>query len=173
MAVRSALVALAVVAGLAVILTGARPRAAESQPSTEIVLPDTERTVAEVVGSVRDAARAVPSTEPDRDLRIVFTDAVPDADDRPFVAGLQHENTVWARIEGIAMPTRTLLHEVAHVLAPGAGHGDTFRAVYLAAIAEVYDGETEAREARRLAWVYDKCYLDDSCPEVPRDDGGR
>ena len=173
MAARSALVTLAIVAGFAVVLTAARPQAVHSDPSVEVVLPDTELAVTELVGTVRDAARGVPGTEPDRALRIAFTDAVPDADDRPFVAGQQHGGTVWVRIEGLAMPTRTLLHEVAHALAPGAGHGDTFRATYLAAIAEVYDEATAAREARRLAWVYDKCYTDDSCPEVPRDHSGR
>ena len=38
---------------------------------------------------------------------------------------------------------------------------------------EVYDEATAAREERRLAWVYDKCYLEDACPEVPRHDGDR
>lgn len=173
MAARSVLVTLAAVAGLSAVLTAARPQAARPEPSTQVVLSDTERSVAELVTTVRDAARDVRETEPDRDLRIVFTGALPDADDRPLVAGLQRRTTLWVRIDGIAMPTRTLLHEVAHALVAGDGHGDTFRAVYLAAIAEVYDEATAAREARRLAWVYDRCYAHDTCPEVPRDDGGR
>lgn len=173
MAVRSALVTLAVIAGLGAVLMAARSQAAQPQPSIEVVLPDTERTVAELVSRVRGAARDVRGTEPDRDLRVIFADALPDADDRPFLSGLQHGATLWVRIDGVAMPTRTLIHEVTHALAPGAGHSDMFRAVYLAAIAEVYDEMTSAREARRLAWVYDTCYEDHSCPEVPRDDGGR
>lgn len=164
---------LAVMAGLGAVLTAARPQAPQPQPSIEVVLPDTERTVVELVRRVRDAARDVRDTEPDRELRVGFADELPDADDRRFLAGLQHGTTAWVRIDGVAMPTRTLIHEVAHALAPGAGHGDAFRATYLTAIAEVYDETTAAQEARRLAWVYDKCYEDDSCPEVPRDDGGR
>jgi hypothetical protein len=162
---------LAVLAVLAVGFPAAATGGFGSQPTAEVILPDTEAPVSRLVEVVRGAARRVPATVPDAELRIVFVGDVPDADATPFVAGLQRDTTVWVRVDG-AMPTRTLLHELAHAVTPGTGHGDGFRAVYLAAIEEVYGRDTAAREARRLAWVYDRCYRDGSCPEVPRDAPG-
>jgi hypothetical protein len=135
----------------------------QQTPVAEVVMADTGMTVSELVGIVRDAARPVPGGTPDRGLEIVFVDEVPGAGRRPFVGGLQRGSTVWIRV-AIAMPTRMLVHELAHAVTPGAEHGDAFRAVYLAAIAEVYGEATASRETHRLAWVYDKCYLDRSCP---------
>jgi hypothetical protein len=154
---------------LPAILAMSSPRVTGSSAaaSVQIVMPDTDLTVDGLVQSVRDAARGLPGTRPDRDLRVIFTDELPAEHDRPFLGGLQVGSTVWVRV-GVASPTRTLMHEVTHVLTPGAGHDEPFRSVYLASLAAVYDEETVSREARRLAWVYDGCYLDDSCPELVR-----
>jgi hypothetical protein len=95
---------------------------------------------------------------------VTLTRELPGSEERPLWGGLQSGATVWVRIDGIAMPSRTLLHEVAYALTPGDGHGERFREVYLAAMAEVYGPPTAEREARRLAWVYDRCYLDGTCP---------
>jgi hypothetical protein len=164
------------VAILAVFTLAPRVGLAGSSPSTprpstppvvRVVMPDTDHSVDELVHLVRQAAREVPDTRPDRALQVIFTDALPAEHDQPLLGGYQTGSTVWVRT-GVARPTRTLLHEVAHVVTPGAGHDEPFRSVYLAAIAVVYDEQTAAREARRLAWVNDRCYLADSCPELDR-----
>ena len=136
-------------------------------PVVRVVMPDTDRSVDELVHLVRQAAREVPDTRPDRDLQVVLTDALPAGYDQPLSGGYHVGSTVWVRT-GVARPTRTLLHEVAHVVTPGSGHGEPFRTVYLAATTAAYDEETAAREARRVAWVHDRCYLDGSCPELAR-----
>lgn len=159
-------VALALLAGLAAGLMAVRATAVPPQPSAEVVLEDSGLTVAEVVAVLRAAAAGVRGSDPDRDVQIVFAAELHSGHERPLVAGRQQDATVWVRVDGVAMPTRTLIHELTHALAPGAGHGETFRAIYLAAIEEVHDEATASREQRRLAWVYDKCYLDDSCPAV-------
>ena len=174
MRVRPVPIALAVLAAAGVALMAARAPAAPTEPAVEVVLEDTGLTVNELVEVVRHAAVGVPGSDPDRDLRIIFTPEIPNREGRPLVAGQQQDSTVWVRVDGVAMHTRTLLHELAHVVAPDADHGDTFRAIYLAAIEDVYDESTRSREARRLAWVYDRCYLDDACPKIRRadDEGG-
>jgi hypothetical protein len=154
---------------LPAILAASSPRltGSSASASAQIVMPDTGLTVDGLVHSVRDAARGLPGTHPDRGLRVIFTDELPAEHDQPLLGGLQVGSTVWVRV-GVASPTRTLVHEVAHVVTPGAGHDEPFRSVYLASLAAVYEEEAVSREARRLAWVYDRCYLDDSCPELER-----
>lgn len=159
-------VALALLAALGAALVAVRVTAVPPQPSAEVVLEDSGLTVAELVDVVRAGAADVHASDPDRDLRIALAAELHGGHERPFVAGRQQDEIVWVRVDGVAMPTRTLIHELTHALAPGAGHGDTFRTIYLAAIDEMYDEATASREQRRLAWVYDRCYLDDSCPEV-------
>jgi hypothetical protein len=134
----------------------------------EVVMPDSGRTVSDLVRVVAGAAGEVPGSRPLPQLDIVFTDEIPEADGEPLVGGWQRGSTVSVRIGGNAMPTRVLLHELAHAATPGAGHDGPFRDVYLAAVAEVYDEATASREHRRLAWVYDGCYRDDTCPELVR-----
>jgi hypothetical protein len=138
-----------------------------SDSSTQIIMPDTDLTVDELIDSVRSAARGLPDTEPDRGLRVVFTDTLPEEHDEAFFGGLQVGSTVWVRI-GVGSPTRTLIHEVTHALTRDREHGEMFRTVYLMAISTVFDDEAASRETRRLAWVYDRCYLDDSCPPLSR-----
>jgi hypothetical protein len=165
---RHAAAVLAVLAVLTVGLPAAATVGSRTHPTVEVILPDTDATVSHLVEVVRGAARRVPATVADAELRVVFVGDVPEAGNAHFVSGLQRDTTVWVRVDG-AMPTRTLLHELAHAVTPGTGHGDGFRAVYLAAIEEVYGEAAAARETRRLAWVYDRCYRDDSCPDVPRE----
>lgn len=138
-----------------------------SSPPVEVLMPDTDRSVDELVQLVREVARRRPDTQPDRDVQVILTDRLPPEHDQPLFGGFNAGSTVWVRV-GLANPTRTLLHEVAHALTRGAGHDEPFRSVYLAAVGTAYDGETASRENRRLAWVYDRCHLDDSCPELVR-----
>jgi hypothetical protein len=158
------LAALALLAGLAAVLPAASAPAARPQPSVQISMPDTGLAVSSLVAVVRDAARGVPGSLPDRDIEIVFVGEIPGQEDQPLLAGLQRGATVWVRVDGTAMPTRSLVHELTHLVVPDDSHGAHFREIYLAAIAEVYDEATARREARRFAWVYDACYRDSSCP---------
>lgn len=164
-----------ITASLIVVLTWAATRvAAEADPQTtlppsfEILMPDTSLPVSGIVDVVRRAASAVPDSSAERELQIVFTDVIDDGDHARFVAGRQRGSVVQVRVVDTAMPTRTLIHELAHAVTPGDGHGERFTEVYLRSIAEIFDDDLAAREARRLAWVYDRCYLDDSCPQLDR-----
>jgi hypothetical protein len=146
---------------------GAAAEPAGAGGSVQVVLPDTRRTVDEVVAAVRAAASDVDAADPDRDLEVILTHEIPDPHGRTMLAGMQDGDTLWVRIGG-AEPTRTLAHEVAHALTPGAGHEGAFLDVYLAAVDELFGEVLASREARRIAWVYHRCYEDDSCPEVLR-----
>jgi hypothetical protein len=67
----------------------------------------------------------------------------------------------------VALPDRTLVHELAHVVV-GLGHdhhGQQWRRVYLSAIADAFDERMVASEERRLRWVYDRSYLSDADPD--------
>ena len=125
--------------------------------------------VEEIVEVVRAQARQVPGARPDAPVKLVLTPdvAAESGDERELLAGLQRGDTAWVRSDG-GWPEGTVVHEVAHVLTDGDGHGEMWRAVYLGAIEELFGAARAAREQRRIAWVYDRCYLDDSCPE--RDD---
>ena len=123
----------------------------------------------ELVEVVRRQARGVPGAAPDTPIELVLTTdvAVEAADERAYLAGLQRGSTAWVRVD-LAGAETTLVHEVAHVLTDGDGHGERWRAVYLGAVEELYGPQRAAREYRRIAWVHDRCYRDDSCPQ--RDD---
>jgi hypothetical protein len=136
--------------------------------SVDVVLADSQMAVTELVRVVEGAANTAGVGRPIYELTVILTEELPGSDQRPFWGGLQTGATVWVRIDGLAMPSRTLLHEVAHAFTPGDGHGERFREVYLAAMTEVYGAATASREARRLAWVYDRCYLDATCPIASR-----
>lgn len=122
-------------------------------------------TVEEMVDAVRHQARRTPGADGDADVIVVLSgDLARDlGDERPLLAGQQHGSTAFVRVD-LAWPERTVIHEVAHVVTHGDGHGETWRAVYLGAIAELYGSDAVHREARRIAWVNDRCYLTDSCP---------
>jgi len=86
-------------------------------------------------------------------------------DSGPFLAGLQQGRFAYARLD-LAWPEAVLIHEAAHVVTAGDGHGPTWRAVSLGAIAELYGDDRAAREHRRIAWVHDRCSTTDSCPRI-------
>jgi hypothetical protein len=119
-------------------------------------------------GQVPSASQTL--DRPASGLTVVLTDEVPNSDGHAFVGGRHAGTTVWVRIGGLAMPSRTVLHELSHAFTPGDGRGGRFREIYLGAVTEVYGAGLATREARRLAWVYDRCHLDDACP--PLDDRG-
>jgi hypothetical protein len=153
----------------AAVVGGARPEPPRRVDlAVDVVLADSDLAIADLVRVVEVAAEAAGVERPIDELTVILTEELPGADQRPLWGGLQSGATVWVRIDGLAMPSRTLLHEVAHALTPGDGHGERFREVYLAAMTEVYGAATASREARRLAWVYDRCYLDATCPIASR-----
>lgn len=153
---------------LVIVVSFGSARADAGGLALEVRLADSGRTIAELVAVVEAAAAAADVVRPYDELTVVLTDRIPGVDVDPLVGGLSVGDTVWVRTEGVAMPSRTLLHEVAHAFTPGAGHGEPFRRIYLAAVHEVYGSEVASRELRRLAWVYDRCYLDRSCPRSER-----
>ena len=128
--------------------------------------------VEEIIGVVRSQARQMPGAQPDAPLTVVLTSDVAGetGDERDLLAGIQRGETAWVRTDG-GWPERTLVHEVAHVLTDGDGHGAIWRGVYLGAIEELFGDARASREQRRIAWIYDRCYLDGSCPR--RDDSRR
>jgi hypothetical protein len=120
--------------------------------------------VSEMVATVRHHARRTLGAHPDAPVEVVLTtDLAGEADhDHAMLAGVQVGSTAFVRTD-VAWPERTLLHEVAHLLAPGDEHGPIWRAIYLGAIEELFGQTRRAQEQRRLAWVYDRCYRNDGC----------
>jgi hypothetical protein len=153
-----------IVVGVAVVVAAWPAPPGVTDRALDVVLADSDIAIAELVRIVEVAAESAGVERPIDELTVILTEELPGSEERPLWGGLQSGATVWVRIDGIAMPSRTLLHEVAHAFTPGDGHGELFRKVYLAAMAEVYGAATATREGRRLAWVYDKCYLDETCP---------
>jgi hypothetical protein len=128
-------------------------------------------TVQQMVETVRQHAHRTPGADGEVAVTVVLAGDLARelGDERPLLAGLQHGGTAFVRVD-LAWPERTVIHEVAHVVTDGDGHGQIWRAVYLGAIAELYGPDAAHREARRIAWIHDRCYLTDSCPQRP-DDG--
>jgi hypothetical protein len=84
---------------------------------------------------------------------------------------VEHDTLLGGRTDGrlihvgrnVALPDRTLLHEMAHaVVGLEDGHGQLWRRVYLTAIEDAFDLRMVASERRRIEWVYDRSYLDGS-----------
>jgi hypothetical protein len=86
-----------------------------------------------------------------------------------FVDRVEVEGLVGGRTDGrlilvgrnVALPERTLLHEIAHA-AVGVefDHGEPWRSVYITAFRDEFGDQRAERELRRIRWVYDKSYLD-------------
>ncbi len=131
----------------------------------EVRLTTDGPSMADLVSTVRDQARRVPGAQPDAPVTLVLTCdlAAELGDDRPLLAGLQRGRYAYVRTD-LARPERTVIHEVAHVLTDGDGHGDIWRAVYLGVIEERYGQDRADLEARRIARVYDRCGDTDTCP---------
>ena len=128
-------------------------------------------TVQGMVDAVRRQARRTAGANGEVDVTVVLSGDLAGelGDERPLLAGQQHGSTAFVRVD-LAWPERTVIHEVAHVVTDGDGHGQIWRAVYLGAFAELYGPDAAHREARRIAWVHDRCYLTDSCPQRPDGD---
>jgi hypothetical protein len=162
-------------AGVAVlVITSASERTARAAgadvagsvaPEVQVRLSTEGHTVAELVAVVREHARRTPGADPTADVTVILTGGLAEetGDDRALLAGLQRGRYAWVRTD-LAWPERTLVHEVAHVLADGDGHGPIWRAVYLGAIEQLFGEHRAERERRRIAWVHDRCYRTDTCP---------
>jgi hypothetical protein len=135
---------------------------------TVVRLSATGPTVVEMVDAVRRQARRTPGADGDAEMTLVLSGDLARelGDERPLLAGQQRGGTAYVRVD-VAWPERTVVHEVAHVMTDGDGHGEIWRAVYLGAMAELYGSDAAHRETRRVAWVHDRCYLTDSCPDRP------
>ena len=174
-------VAVLLFAAVGEVLFAPDPAAGKSQSARDAGDVDVARTVVrlsvdgptvqEMVDAVRRHAGRTPGADGDAEVTVVLSgDLASDlGDERPLLAGQQHGSTAFVRVD-VAWPERTVIHVVAHVVTDGDGHGEIWRAVYLGAIAELYGSDAAHREARRIAWVHDRCYLTDSCPQRP--DGG-
>ncbi len=141
--------------------------AAEQTTDLEVRLSTEGPTVADMVDTVRRHARRTPGADADAAVTLVLTcDLAAELDDtRPYLAGQQRGRFAYARVD-LTWPEAVLIHEVAHVVTAGDGHGPIWRAVYLGAIAELYGDDRATREHRRIAWVHDRCYTTDSCPRI-------
>ena len=148
--------ALAVVGTVSVLGDGPDP-----EPSVQVELANaptvdgSDQTVDTLVGTVREAARLVDGADPDVDLHVVLADDLgPLLDDgRALLAGQQRGDTIFVRTS-VAWPERTLLHEAAHAMTPGDGHGPRWQAVYLEAFRQTFGPEDAEHEARRIEHNY-------------------
>jgi hypothetical protein len=133
-------------------------------PEAEVRLSTEGHTVAEMVAVVRDHARRTPGADPTAPVTVILTGDLAEetGDDRALLGGLRRGHDAWVRTD-LAWPERTLVHEVAHVLADGDGHGPVWRAVYLGAVEQLFGEHRADRERRRIAWVHDRCYRTDTC----------
>jgi hypothetical protein len=134
----------------------------------EVRLSTEGPTVAELVAVVREHARRTPGADPTAPVTVILTSDLADAtgDDRALLGGLQRGRYAWVRTD-LAWPERTLVHEVAHVLTDGDGHGPIWRAVYLGATEQLFGEHRAERERQRIAWVHDRCYRTDTCASRP------
>ena len=91
-----------------------------------------------------------------------------------FVDRVEAQGLVGGRTDGrhilvgrnVALPERTLLHEIAHaVVGVEFGHGEPWRSVYITAFRDEFGDRRAERELRRIRWVYDKSYLDTTTRE--------
>jgi hypothetical protein len=137
-------------------------------PEVQVRLSTDGPTLAELVAVVREHARRTPGADPTADVTVILTSGLAEetGDDRALLAGLQHGRYAWVRTN-LAWPERTFIHEVAHVLTDGDGHGPSWRAVYLGATEELFGEHHAERERRRIAWVHDRCYRTDTCVSRP------
>lgn len=147
----------------------ARDEAATDVSRTMVRLTATGPTVEEMVDAVRRQARRTPGADGDVEVTVVLSGDLERelGDGRPLLAGQQRDGTAFVRVD-VAWPERTVIHEAAHVVTDGDGHGEIWRAVYLGAITDLYGPDAAHREAHRIAWTYDRCYLTDACPERVR-----
>jgi hypothetical protein len=134
----------------------------------EVRLSTEGPTVAELVAVVREHARRTPGADPTAPVTVILSGDLAEetGEDRALLGGLQRGRYVWVRTD-LAWPERTLVHEVAHALTDGDGHGPIWRAVYLGATEQLFGEHRAERERRRIAWVHDRCYRTDTCASRP------
>jgi hypothetical protein len=139
-----------------------------SAAEVEVRLSTDGPTVAELVAAVREHARPTPGADPTAPVTVVLTGDLAEqtGGDHALLGGLQRGRYAWVRSD-VASPERTLVHEVAHVLTDGDGHGLAWRAVYLGAVEQLFGERRAERERRRIAWVHDRCYRTDTCASRP------
>jgi hypothetical protein len=163
-ALRSTLASVVLVGSL---LTGAASTSAADRAQVDPRLPasdvlvltgDVDERARQLATFVVEAARRhdIPVTR--REVEIRSVERV-----RPgTLLGGQTDGRLILVGRNVALPDRTLVHELAHAVV-GLGHdhhGQRWRRVYLSAMADAFDERMAARERRRLAWVYDRSYLD-------------
>jgi hypothetical protein len=143
--------------------------AGNARAEVEVRLSTAGPTLAELVATAREHARRTPGADPTAPVTIVLTGDLAQEvgdDDRPLLGGLQRGRYAWVRTD-VAWSERALLHEVAHVLTDGDGHGPAWRAVYLGAVEQLFGERRAEQERRRIAWVHDRCYRTDTCDSHP------
>lgn len=150
-----------IIALLVTMLTVASPIASFSHQSTEDrpielsgdVTPDVRRLAAVVIRAAHEQGEKIAPT----DLEIRFVDRV----EAKSLHGGWTDGRVILVGRNVALPERTLLHEIAHAaVGVEAGHGEPWRSVYISAFRNEFGERRAERELRRLCWVYDKSYLD-------------
>jgi hypothetical protein len=117
--------------------------------------------VRQLTATVVDAARAQGVPIAANELEVVFVDRVA-ADG--YLGGWTDGRLVLVG-RNVALPERTLLHEVAHaVVGVEVGHDEPWRSVYISAFRDVFGGRAAERELRRIRWVYDGEHGDSESP---------
>jgi hypothetical protein len=130
------------------------------------VTPEVRRLLAIVVRAAQEHGVETATAE----LEIRFVDRV---EAEGFLGGRTDGRLILVG-RNVALPQRTLLHEIAHALVGVEfGHGEPWRSVYITAFQDVFGERKAEHELRRLRWVYDKSYLDTvpelaEQPETPR-----
>lgn len=150
-----------VTALLITMLTLASPGASFSHQSTGDgpiqlggdVTPEVRRLASAVVRAAHEHGEKIAPT----DLEIRFVDRV---EAEGFLGGWTDGRVILVG-RNVALPERTLLHEIAHAaVGVDVGHGEPWRTVYITAFRNELGERKAERELRRLRWVYDKSYLD-------------
>lgn len=108
-----------------------------AQPTTEAG-PLSEAEIEHLIEVTREAARGIDGTEPEREVTISFVESIDHPNERAHgfaradgsIDMLSHvpDSTPGWRLEYL------VIHEVAHVLTSGDGHGEVWLAVYRAAV---------------------------------------
>jgi hypothetical protein len=117
------------------------------------VTPEVRRLASVVVRAAHEHGEKIAPTE----LEIRFVDRV---EAEGFPGGWADGRLILVG-RNMALPERTLLHEIAHAaVGVDVGHGEPWRSVYITAFRNEFGERKAERELRRLCWVNDKSYLD-------------
>ena len=135
------------------------PEQSVSGHFSERVDSDTQGIVDDVyldhlVNGVRQVARGIDGTDPDRSLRITFVDQV--GDNRYTSGRAGAEGNIEIRNSLTVGMATTIIHEVAHVLDPSQGHGEVWCEVFLASVAELVPARLEGVQTQ-VSLAYPEC----------------